>query len=73
VGGGRRRRWQQSTFGELVAEFLGTMIILLFGGDSGAMVVAGLKQSGRGTKAFASQADWLIIGWGWALGAMFGV
>ncbi|HLI58821.1 MAG TPA: MIP/aquaporin family protein [Solirubrobacteraceae bacterium] len=70
---GRRWSWQRSTLGELVAEFLGTMIILLFGDGSVAMVVAGLNQSGRGTKAFVSQADWLIIGWGWALGVMFGV
>jgi hypothetical protein len=27
----RRRRWQQSAAGEMVAEFLGTMIIILFG------------------------------------------
>lgn len=50
VGGGRRWRWQQSTFGELVAELPGTMIILLFGDGSVAMVVVGLNQSGRGRR-----------------------
>lgn len=73
MNGRRRWSWQQSTLGELVAEGLGTMIILLFGDGSVAMVVAGLNQSGRGSKAFASQADWLLIGWGWAVGVMFGV
>ena len=33
MSGTRRWSWQQSTFGELVAEFMGTMIIILFGGS----------------------------------------
>jgi glycerol uptake facilitator protein len=73
VDTGSRWRWQQSMLGELVAEFLGTMISLLFGNGSGATVVAGLDQSGRGTKPIVSQSAGLIIGWGWALGVMFGV
>jgi glycerol uptake facilitator protein len=69
----RRWRWQQSTLGELVAEFLGTMIIIAFGDGVVAMVVAALNQSGRGKEAFAAQADWLLIAWGWGFAVAFGV
>jgi glycerol uptake facilitator protein len=72
-GEGRRWRWQQSALGELVSEFLGTLIIIAFGDGSVAMVVAALNQSGRGKIAFAAQADWLIIAWGWGFAVAFGV
>jgi glycerol uptake facilitator protein len=71
--GARRWRWAQSTAGELVAEFLGTMIIIAFGDGVVAMVVAALNQSGRGAKAFAAQADWLLIAWGWGFAVAFAV
>ena len=48
----RRWRWQQSALGELVAEFLGTMIIILFGNGVVAMAVAALNQSDRGGQIF---------------------
>jgi glycerol uptake facilitator protein len=57
----------------LVSEFLGTFIIIAFGDGSVAMVVAALNQSGRGKMAFAAQADWLIIAWGWGFAVAFGV
>jgi glycerol uptake facilitator protein len=69
----RRWSWQQSTLGEMVAEFLGTMIIILFGNGVVAMVVAALNQSGRGPKPFVASADWLLIAWGWGLGVCFAV
>ena len=69
----KRWRWQQSTLGELVAEFLGTMIIIAFGDGVVAMVVAALNQSGRGKEAFAAQADWLLIAWGWGFAVAFAV
>jgi glycerol uptake facilitator protein len=69
----KRWRWQQSTLGELVAEFLGTFVIIAFGDGVVAMVVAALNQSGRGKEAFAAQADWLLIAWGWGFGVAFAV
>ena len=71
--GVRRWRWQQSTFGELVAEFLGTFVLICFGDGVVAMVVAALNQSGRGAMPFASESDWLLIAWGWGLAVVFGV
>ena len=70
---GKRWRWQQSTPGELLAEFLGTFIIIAFGDGVVAMVVAALNQSGRGKVAFAAQADWLMIAWAWGFGVAFAV
>ncbi|HWE08912.1 MAG TPA: MIP/aquaporin family protein [Solirubrobacteraceae bacterium] len=69
----RRWRWQRTTLGELVAEFLGTFVIIAFGDGVVAMVVAALNQSGRGTKPFVAQADWLLIAWGWGFGVAFAV
>jgi glycerol uptake facilitator protein len=69
----RRWRWQQTTAGEMVAEFLGTMIIILFGNGVVAMVVAALNQSGRGPKPFVASADWLLIAWGWGFAVCFAV
>ncbi|MFZ0040923.1 MAG: MIP/aquaporin family protein [Solirubrobacteraceae bacterium] len=70
---GRRWRWQQSTLGELVSEFLGTFIIIAFGDGVVAMVVAALNQSGRGKTPFVSEADWLLIAWGWGFAVAFAV
>jgi glycerol uptake facilitator protein len=73
VSGRRRWRWQQSTLGELVSEFLGTGIIILLGDGVVAMVVAALNQSGRGPKPFVAQADWIMIAWGWGFAVCFAV
>ena len=73
MSGTRRWRWQQSTLGELVSEFLGTGIIVLLGDGVVAMVVAALNQSGRGPKPFVAQADWLLIAWGWGFAVCFAV
>jgi glycerol uptake facilitator protein len=72
-GSTRRWRWQESTLGELVSEFLGTFIIIAFGDGAVAMVVAALNQSGRGPKPFVTEADWLIIAWGWGFAVAFAV
>jgi glycerol uptake facilitator protein len=73
MGGTRRWRWQQTVFGEHVAEFLGVLIIILLGDGVVAMAVAALNQSGRGDLIFAASGDWLIIAWGWGFAVCFAV
>jgi glycerol uptake facilitator protein len=65
--------WRRTTAGELVAEVLGTFVLIAFGDGVVAMAVAALNQSGRGTEIFAASGDWLIIGWGWGFAVAFGV
>ena len=72
TGGTRRWSWQQSTVGELVAEFLGTMIIIAFGDGVVAMVVAALPESGRSTTG-ANSANWVLISFGWGFAVAFAV
>jgi glycerol uptake facilitator protein len=69
----RRPRWRATTTGELVAEFVGTFVLICFGDGVVAMAVAGLNQSGRGTQIFAASGDWLLIGWGWGFAVAFAV
>jgi glycerol uptake facilitator protein len=70
--GARRWSWQQSLPGELVAEFLGTLIIIAFGDGVVAMVVAALPESGRSTTA-ANSANWVLISFGWGFAVAFAV
>jgi glycerol uptake facilitator protein len=69
----RRWRWQRTTWGELVSEFLGTGIIIAFGDGVVAMAVAALNQSGRGKTGLLSAGDWLLIAWGWGFAVCFAV
>jgi glycerol uptake facilitator protein len=57
----------------MLAEFLGTFVLILLGDGSVAMTVAALNQSGRGTKIFEATGDWLLITWGWGFAVVFGV
>jgi glycerol uptake facilitator protein len=70
--GVRRWRWAQSTWGELVAEFLGTLIIIAFGDGVVAMVVAALPGSGRSGTA-PNSANWVLISLGWGFAVAFAV
>jgi glycerol uptake facilitator protein len=49
----RRAGWRTTTAGELVAECLGTFVLICFGDGVVAMAVAALNQSGRGTDSSA--------------------
>jgi glycerol uptake facilitator protein len=64
------------TWGEVLAEFLGTFVLIAFGDGVVAMAVAGLPGSGRTsgpTTVFDAAGDWLLITWGWALAVALGV
>ncbi|GHF22608.1 aquaporin [Amycolatopsis deserti] len=65
-------RMRQTTAGELLAEFLGTAILIILGCGSVAVAVVGLPGSGRQTADFGP-ANWLIIAWGWGLAVVFAV
>lgn len=65
-------RLRQNTGGELLAEFLGTAILILFGCGSVAVALVGLPGSGRQSDAFGP-ANWLIIAWGWGLAVVLAV
>ncbi|HET6634026.1 MAG TPA: MIP/aquaporin family protein [Streptomyces sp.] len=56
----------------MIAEFLGTFVLIMFGVGSVAVAVVGLPGSGRQASPFGP-ADWLIITWGWGLAVVFGV
>jgi glycerol uptake facilitator protein len=63
-------------WGELMAEFLGTFVVLAFGDGVVATAVAALPGSGRTagpTTIFQGVGDWLLITWGWAMAVAFGV
>jgi glycerol uptake facilitator protein len=60
-------------FGDVMAEFFGTMVLIAFGDGVVAVAVAGLNQSGRGTKIFDASGDWLLITWGWAIAVTMGI
>nr|WP_030858774.1 MIP/aquaporin family protein [Streptomyces sp. NRRL S-37] len=68
----RRRGYREDLGGEMIAEFLGTFVLLLLGAGSVAVAVVGLPGSGRQIVEFGP-ANWLIISWGWGLAVVFGV
>ena len=72
----RARYDLKGLWGELSAEFLGTMTLICFGDGCVAMAVAALNSSGRAetpTTIFNASGDWLLITFGWAFAVMFGV
>ncbi|HXW44422.1 MAG TPA: MIP/aquaporin family protein [Streptosporangiaceae bacterium] len=63
-------------WGELMAEFLGTLVLIAFGDGVVAMAVAALPGSGRTaspTTIFEGVGDWTLITWGWALAVAMAV
>ena len=68
----RRRGYRAGLGGEMLAEFLGTFVLLLLGCGAVAVAVVGLPGSGRQATEFGP-ANWLIISWGWGFAVVFGV
>lgn len=64
--------WRRSVWGEYLSEFLGTFVLIAFGTGVVAMAVVGLPGSGRGD-GITTNADWLLITWGWAMAVTFGI
>ena len=63
-------------YGEMLSEFLGTLVLIAFGDGAVAMTVAALPGSGRTagpTVIFLAAGDWLLIAGGWALAVAFGI
>ncbi|KAA9159779.1 aquaporin family protein [Amycolatopsis acidicola] len=66
----------RGSFGDLLAEFFGTFVLIALGDGCVAMAVAGLPGSGRtagDTVIFQGAGDWLLIVWGWAFAVAFAV
>lgn len=71
---GVKTGWRaRSIWSELLAEFLGTFVLLAFGAGSVAVAVVGLTESGRTAMIFAGAGGWLLITWGWAMGVVMAV
>jgi glycerol uptake facilitator protein len=71
---GVKTGWRaRSLWSELLAEFLGTFVLLAFGAGVVAVAVVGLPESGRTPAIFAGAGDWLLITWGWAMAVAMAV
>ncbi len=56
----------ESIFSEMIAEFLGCLVLIAFGAGVVAVAVVGLTESGRTAVIFSGAGGWLLITWGWA-------
>ncbi len=68
-----RRGWAGTIWGDMLAEFIGTAVLIAFGDGVVAMAVAALNQSGRGAHIFDASGDWLLIAWGWCFAVAMAV
>ncbi|OYV32512.1 MAG: aquaporin [Rhodospirillales bacterium 20-64-7] len=65
---GVKHGWRaESLWSELLAEFLGCLVLIAFGDGVVAVAVAGLPESGRTLVIFQGAGGWLLITWGWAM------
>jgi glycerol uptake facilitator protein len=63
-------------WGECLAEFFGTFVLIVFGDGVVAMAVAALPGSGRAatpTTIFLAAGDWLLIAFGWGFAVALAV
>lgn len=65
--------WREKVWGDLLAEFIGTFVLVALGDGVVGLAVAGMYGSGRAEEIFVGAGDWMIIGWGWGLAVAFGV
>src|SRR5699024_12682848 len=65
--------WRQSTWGDLLSEFIGTFVLIALGNGVVGLAVVGMYGSGRAEEIFVAAGDWMIIGWGGGLAVAFGV
>ncbi|MGA9774875.1 MAG: MIP/aquaporin family protein [Candidatus Dormiibacterota bacterium] len=75
-GEGRSFAGLSGLWGELMAEFFGTLTLLAFGDGVVAVAVAGLNSSGRAatpTTIFQASGDWLLITFGWMFAVVMGI
>lgn len=72
IDGAQRRGYRDGLGGEVLAEFLGTFVLILLGCASVAVAVAGLPGSGRQADSFGP-GNWLVVALGWGFAVTFGV
>jgi glycerol uptake facilitator protein len=65
--------WRATAWGELLSEYLGTLVLLALGAGSVAVAVVGLTMSGRTVVIFQGAGGWMLIGWGWAIAVAMAV
>jgi glycerol uptake facilitator protein len=71
---GVKQGWRaKSLWSELIAEFLGCVVLISFGDGVVAVAVAGLPGSGRTLVIFQGAGGWLLITWGWAMAVAMAV
>lgn len=65
--------WRTTVWGEVLAEVLGTCILIAFGAGVVAVAVVGLTESGRTLVIFQGAGGWMLIVWGWAMAVTMAV